>query len=223
MDYDVVRTSVNNAYKDFGQNDDKFYSAMENFYKEGKKNPSVAKIIMKDFAGKKLQAANRMLNNVVALSFPDTPVVMYPELIGYQNQLHSVSLKAAMKSLDAEEIYKNTEYLSEDVGSEEAKDFKNVWSKLYPRTGKLRERIIDANRISMDKVNKKAGWLEKINFVKTLAEYKKDYPKTFNARYALIMNEQIIEDDVTSSVKGWFKRFSYKRLIKKGFSFKRGK
>ena len=28
-------------------------------------------------------------------------------------------------------------------------------------------------------------------------------------------------DDVTSSVKGWFKRFSYKRLIKKGYSFKK--
>ena len=72
----------------------------------------------------------------------------------------------------------------------------------------------------MDSVNKKAGWFEKINFAKTLAEYKKDYPKTFYTRYALVMNEQIAENNVTPSVKGWFSRFLYKRYLRENFCFR---
>ena len=100
-------------------------------------------------------------------------------------------------------------------------EFNKKWQELYPKTGKIRERIIDANRISMDHVTSKAGWFEKINFVKTLTEYKKDYPKSFYVRYLLIMNNQIEEESVTPRVKNWFKRFSYKQLIKNGFCYKK--
>ena len=65
------------------------------------------------------------------------------------------------------------------------------------------------------------SWFEKINFAKTIKEYKKDYPKTFNVRYELIMQNQITEGKVTPKVRNWFRRITYKMLIKNGFKFKK--
>ena len=221
MDYDVVKTSVQNAYNNFGRSDVKFYSAMSTFYKEGKKNPSVAKIIMQDNIRKNQEVASQMLKDAAAFPLLDVTVLAYPEMLRHSHQLYDLSLNAAMKSINAEQIYKNTEYVSEEVGLKEASDFQKTWNELYPKTGKKRERIIKANRISMDKVSEKADWSEKVNYAKTVEEYKKDYPKTFNARLRLLFDGQIEDENVTSRVSGWFKRFSYKRLIKKGFSFKK--
>lgn len=221
MDYDVVKTAVQNAYKNFGHNDNMFYNEMNNFFTEGKKNPSVARIIMQENVRQNIEKSKQLLQEIAKISFADTPTLIYPEVVGHPNLFYTLSLNAAIKSINAGDMYKKTEELSEDLGMTKAIDFKRKWNELYPRTGKKRKRIIEANRISMDNVKRKASWLQKIMYAKTFAEYKKDYPKTFKVRSALISNNQIKEDGVTLRVQKWFKRFSYKRLIKDSFSFKK--
>ena len=39
------------------------------------------------------------------------------------------------------------------------KEFDEAWDKNYPKTGEIRKRMIEANRVSMDSVNPKATWL----------------------------------------------------------------
>ena len=221
MDYDVVRLNAVSACRNYKQNDAEFYSAMHNFYKEGKKNPSVARIILQDYISKSQKIAGKMLRDAASFSQSDIPAILYPEFIGRMEQICTVSSAAALRSLAVADIYEETKYINDDFVNLNRKEFDSAWDKLYPKSGAMRKRIIEANRLSMDNVTPKADWLSKINYAKTLAEYKKDYPKTFFARYALIMNGQIDDDSVTSRAKGWFNRFSYKRLIKKGFSFKK--
>lgn len=194
---------------------------MDKFFKEGKKNPSVARIMLQDYIIKNQKTAGKMLNEAASFSQCDIPAILYPEFAGRMNEIYNLSSVIALRSMDIADIYEETKYLSDDLGNHSRKEFNEVWDKNYPKTAELRKRIIEAGRLSMDRVNPKASWLSKINFVKTLAEYKNDYPKTFFARYALIMNGQIEDDNVTSRVKGWLSRFSYKRLIKNGFGFKK--
>ena len=221
MDYDVVRDSIENACRNYKKNDARFYTSMDKFYKEGKKNPSVARIMLQEHIIKSQKVAGKMLNEVASFSQCDIPAILYPEFVGRMNEIYSLSAFAALRSMDIKDIYEETKSLGSDLENQSRKEFDEAWDKNYPKTGEIRKRMIEANRVSMDSVNPKATWLSKINFAKTLAEYKKDYPKSFFARYALIMNGQIENDTVTSRVKGWFSRFSYKRLIKDGFSFKK--
>ena len=223
MDYDVVRTNVINACRNYKQEDSVFYNAMNNFYREGKKNPSVARIILQDHIFERQKISKNMLNDAASFSQADIPAILYPEFADRIKQLYNLSALETLKSLALTDIYKETAYINDDLGNYERRDFDKKWAELYPKTGKIRERIIEADRISMDGVNKKADWLQKINYAKTIAEYKKDYPKSFFARYSLILDGQILENEVTPRVKCWFNRFVYKRFIKNGFCFKKGK
>ena len=222
MDYDVVRDSINSAYANYKTNDSKFYSSMNDFYKEGKKNPSVAKILLQDCVAKQQRQAMKMMAEVLAIPGPE---FFEPMISNTRINIYNLSLFNAMKSIDADNLYKNTKYIGEDdataFGSEHRKEFNAAWENLYPKTGKMRDRIIEAKRISMDEVTLKPSWYEKINFAKTISEYKKDYPKTILARYKLIKNDQIREGEVTKRVSGWWKRFTYKMLIKGNFNFKK--
>jgi len=222
MNYDVVSNSIASAYRYYGNNDTEFYFSMKDFYTEGAKSPSVAKIMLNDYLYNKKKQVGNMLQDVSTIPVTRIPLYAYPEAAVMQKNIYGTAISSAMKCLSAQDIYRNTaHFASPHFWDNSRKDFDDEWNRLYPKTGKIRERIIDANRISMDHVTKKADWFEKINFIKSIAEYKKDYPKTFFARYWLIYNNQIEEGHVTSRVKNWFKRFSYKRLIKDGFSFKK--
>ncbi|MEE3348798.1 MAG: hypothetical protein VZR09_02040 [Candidatus Gastranaerophilaceae bacterium] len=215
MDFDVVRSSITSAYRNFKFNDTKFVNSMHDFYNEGAKNPSVAKIIMQDQIRKGQETSRKILTEVASLP---TPGLFEPTEATFH--LYNFSAQFAAKSINAADMYNSTSY-NEYVGNTARKTFDEAWDKLYPKSGKTRERIILANRILTDSVTPKAGWLDKLRFAKTIAEYKTDYPNTFAARYWLIMNSQIKEDSVTLRVKPWCKRFFYKRLIKNHFGFKK--
>ena len=226
MDYDKVRLNAYTAYTNYKKNDGKFYGSMDKFYKLGKENPSVARIILQDQIRKGHVAAGKMLAEVSSLPVPK---IHEAQMIDATLGMYGLALSSVQMSLSASDIYNETAYIDDPdyhdfratyLGLESRKEFDDSWNKKYPKTGKLRERIIENNCISMDKVNPKSSWLEKINFAKTLKEYKKDYPKTFNVRYALIMQNQIKEGEVTRKVKNWFSRFSYKLLIKDVFKSK---
>jgi hypothetical protein len=222
MDYDIVKASAENAYKNYKTNDSKFYSSMDSFFKEGKKNPSVAKILLQDCVSKHQKQAIKMMEEIAAIPGPE---FLEPSISNSREILYRISLTNAKKCIDAADLYKNTEYIGEDdtmaLGSEHQKEFNAAWRKLYPKTGKLRNRIIEAKRISMDKVTLKPSWFEKINFAKPISEFKKDYPKTILTRYKLVMDNQIREGEVTPKVSGWLKRFTYKMLINGKFKFKK--
>lgn len=221
MDYNVVKNSVDKAYVNYKTNNGRFYSNMNDFFKEGKKNPSVAKILLQDCVTKHQKQAMKMLAEVASIPGPN---FFEPMISNARVNLYNISLFAVMKSLDANELYKKSEYNESDsmnIDSQYKKEFESEWERLYPKTGKLRDRIIEAKRISMDKVTLKPNWYEKINFMKTVCEYAKDYPKTILTRYKLVMDNQIREEEVTPNVKGWFKRFTYKKLIRGNFKFKK--
>ena len=73
MDYDIVMTNVINACRNYKQDDSKFHCAMDNFYKEGKKNPSVARIMLQDHVFKRQKISKEMMNNVASFSQADIP------------------------------------------------------------------------------------------------------------------------------------------------------
>lgn len=221
MDYDVVKTSVINAYKSFKSDDKKFSDSMNIFFQNGKENPSVAKIIMRDQLNQGMLNANKILSKVASIP---TPSITEPHMHYANEKIYTLALTAAVRSVEAEEIYKQTEYhdsetVDSNISSKRA--FFDSWKEKYPKTGRLRERIIDANRLSMNETKPKADWFDKINFAKTISEYQKDYPKSFYTRYSLIANGQINKSKVTPKLKSWFKRFSYKILLRGKFIFKK--
>ena len=221
MDYDVVKTCVQSAYKNFNSDDKKFYQSMNKFYEYGKENPSVAKIILNDRLNKNMFKARQLLADVASMP---TPSFMEPHIFYARGQIYNAAAAVALKSINSHDLYEKVNNKDEETFGKDLiykQEFDESWSAKYPRSGKIRERIIDANRISMDKVKQKAGWFEKINFAKTLGEYQKLYPKTFYTRYSLILHNHISEDCVTSAVSGLFKRFIYKMLIKGKFGFKK--
>lgn len=221
MDYDVVKECVQNAYKNFRYNDKKFYGSLNEYYKHGRENPSVAKIIMREQLNQIKSDANRILYDAVSL--PSASI--FEPLSQYSNEkIYTLSISTAIKSAEAEEIYKKANKSDvEDVESNTnlKNEFLDSWKKKYPRTGDIREHIIETNRLSTKEVRPKASWFEKISIAKTIAEYQKKYPKTFYARYSLITDKQINETNITPRVKNWFKRLSYKMLINGIFSFKK--
>ena len=71
----------------------------------------------------------------------------------------------------------------------DAKDkVKTIFNKNYPRTGKLREKLIKNNRIELDYVTSKMDADAKYNF---------KYPETGDLRKKLIKNNRINADKVT--------------------------
>ena len=52
MDYNVIRTHSQNAYKYYNNCDSRYISTVSSFFKEGVKNPSVALMIMNDEVNK---------------------------------------------------------------------------------------------------------------------------------------------------------------------------
>ena len=218
MDYDVLKTGIASAYKNYKVNKDKYNESMSDFYREGKKNPSVAKIMLKDYISKGQHAASKILAEVVVLQNPLLFDMQYGD---GRLSLYGLSLQTTLNSLETEEVYKATLYTDNEVASQSKREFLESYNSKYPKTGELRNRIISANRISMDRVTPKASWKDKINFLKTTQEYERIYPKTFYTRYLLIANNHIKENEIAKRVGGMFRRLYYKWFIKGCFHFKK--
>ena len=129
MDYDVVRLNAVSACRNYKQNDAEFYSAMHNFYKEGKKNPSVARIILQDYIIKSQKNAGKMLNEAAAFSQCEIPAILYPEFADRMNEIYNLSSAVALRSIDIADIYKETKFLSDDLGNHSRKEFDEVIQK----------------------------------------------------------------------------------------------
>lgn len=217
MDYNVVRANAVNAFRFYKNNDDKYKKAMTGFYTEGKKNPSVAKVILDDTIKKGIKKTSELSDEVMKetkepVFFPLTE--HYAQMAQFEAR-SSIALRLMKQCINATEIPddRNMKDLPEK------KEFEKSFDELYPRTGEKRRRIIDAHRLEMDAVTPKAKWSDKIMYAKTNAEYRKLYPKSFNTRMALIMEGQIKDNAVTKKVSGFLERFAYFPYVDKTFSF----
>lgn len=175
MNYDVVRIGAKNAVKYLNINPEKYSEAMKVFYTEGKKNPSVARIIMQDeirlgaAESLKTQAALSDAFDVFEKTCQKTSYSVTDEaaLMHKKNNIESIlgvnnnnSIKISDDPFSA--LYNINKlkkvYFSKLLDSlhilgkkspKEAElvkaDFDNSFSQLYPKTKNIRENIAKYN------------------------------------------------------------------------------
>lgn len=217
MDFNVVKTNAESAFKYYKSDDKKYTDSMKNLYSEGKKNPSVTSIILDNTINNGVKKVSDLSQDMIdGARVPSIlPVVDHFEQMADFEARANIALLAMQKGVNANEIPtdKNIQKLPEKW------EFDKRFDELYPKTGEIRKRIIDAHRIQMDKVTPKANWSDKIMYAKTNKEYKEMYPKSFFTRTALIMKNQIKDNEVTKRVSGFFKRLSYYPFVDESFHF----
>lgn len=211
MDISVLRSNSADAFKYYKTDDKKFNHAMGNFYREGVKNPSVARLIFKDENKKHIEKLQKVqvefLRNASQIQSPSCDT--FSKIPTEKASLYyaTVMLKSILNTKNIE----NDEKLN---SIPEKKVFDKKYQELYPRTGALRKRIIEAGQVVPDKVMPKTSWAEKMMNLRTVGELKEKYPKTFLVRTKLIMDGQFNQDRVKPRIKGFFNRLSYKTLFK---------
>ena len=110
MDYDVVRASVSTAYKNYRKDDAKFYSSMDTFYKTGKENPTVARIILQDEIKKGLESARQIFSDISSIHLPG---MIEPQMRDVTLGMYGFALSSAQRSLNACDIYNETAYIDD--------------------------------------------------------------------------------------------------------------
>lgn len=212
MDYNVVRTHVNNAFKYYKNDDKKFNQAMTDFYTVGKENPSVAGVIYEETINNGIQS---MLDLSKESSDGIKPTLMPSANRAAENDVRiGVAKMALTKAVNALDL-KDKSALKNIAAKDE---YDKAFNELYPRTGKIRKAIMESGNIKTDSVSPKMSWAQKVQVMDSTGFYAKQYPKSYAARTALFINGQIKEGEVTKRV-GFFKRFSYKPFLTKAFSF----
>ena len=211
----VLNNKIENAYKYYGNNQNKFHKEMDELFKCGIDNPTITKILLNNYASQKNQEVSNILKNTILLTDYNSTT--------FCNVMPFVKTFLIANNTDLKNVQANNLYNDSSLDSlESKKQFEKKWKDLYPKTGYTREQLIKANRISSsEQVTKKASWLEKICSILPTNNFYKIYPKTIQVRYKLISDKQIVENKVTQKAKGWFKRLSYNMLINNGYSFKK--
>lgn len=217
MDYNVVRAQAVDAFKYYKNDDKKYRDSMTKLYAEGKSNPTVTKVILDNTVSDKIGRLSQISSEVMRdARTPDFyPLCDHFGQIDEFNARANIALMSMKRSLDVSDM-PNDKSLNDLA---EKKVFDEKFNELYPRTGKIRERIIDAHRIKMDEVTPKDSWSNKITYAKTNGEYRELYPKSFLTRMSLIIKGQIRDNEVTKRVSGFFSRLSYFPTVDKSFSF----
>lgn len=148
MDYNIVRQNASDAYRYGRNNDDRIVGSMINFYKEGKKSPSVASLIMHDTCVKSLQKYSTEMVDDVSMGN------------------RGVVKDYIKKSIDAIRNINKADY-SEPVRPY-LHEFAENSRNMYPKTGLLRQKLIKTERIVFDTIVPKAGWFTKLKLAKFL-------------------------------------------------------
>ena len=211
MNFDVVRTSIINAYQTYGSSDkETFNKNMSEFYTEGKQNPSVAHMILVDQLRKeglnqsqankqhlKTFKENSKMDTEWLKPFADkTPVI--ERQVNREVALFEMNL-GILKVLKANET-QMTNLLSEEVKPLK-KSFDEAYKTLYPRTYKIRKEIIENTDFSMDKVTPKRSYYEKIKLAEPEQGWKSIYPRSYENRCRLIGMDRIGESGTVSWLK----------------------
>lgn len=135
MDIQNVLQSAKDSYRYARCNDSRLENEIINFYKEGQKNPSVAKIIMNHATidGCK-QAGEIMVGDIAFLR--GEPRKLIKEHIG----------KSILAICNIEEA-KKTQTIKPLVDK-----FEKTFIELYPRTYKLREKLIQDGQVCFNEI-----------------------------------------------------------------------
>lgn len=141
MNIDILRQSVAEACKYARYNDKRIQKPIMKFYEEGLKSPSIANVVLRDQLYKSIYNANKE-------AFKNGKSIR--DIInGTRNTLRNIKYN---------ELYVAVlPYNHVFIGK---------YYKMYPKTMLLREYLIQHNRIKMNKVTKKAGWLQKLLIAK---------------------------------------------------------
>ena len=211
MDFDVVRTSIINAYQTYGNSDkETFNKNMSKFYTAGKQNPSVAHMILIDQLRK--EGLNQAQTNKQHLkTFKDNSKVDIEYLIPIadktpiiERQLNRDAAELEM-CLGIQKVLKANETQMTDLLSEEVKplkeNFDETYKTLYPRTYKIRKEIIENTDFSMDKVTPKHSYYEKIKLAEPEQGWKSIYPRSYENRCRLIGTDRIGKSGTVSWLK----------------------
>lgn len=205
MDFDVVRTSIINAYQTYGSSDkESFNKNMSKFYTVGKLNPSVAHMILIDQLRK--EGLNQaQMNKQYLKTFNDNSKVDIEHLTPIaERQLNRDTAELEM-CLGISKVLKATETQMADLLSEEVKplkeSFDETYRALYPRTYKIRKEIIENTDFSIDRVVPKRSYYEKIKLAEPEQGWKSIYPRSYENRCRLIGMDRIGKSGTVSWLK----------------------
>ena len=130
MNIPKVIQSSSDAYRYARYNDSRMKDKIIEFYQEGKKNPSVAKVIashtMTEYSKK---AGEQMVDDIRSLR--GKPYKLIINYIG-QSLMALCRLDEIKKDIDVKPLYE---------------EFEQVFKNLYPKTHLLREKLIQDERI----------------------------------------------------------------------------
>lgn len=140
LNIDVLRQSAAEACQYARYNDNRIQKPIIKFYEEGIKSPSVANIVMREQLQKSIHKTNKK-----ALLTGET----IADIINHtRTTLKNIKFNKFTSVLP----YQNA--------------FIDKYHNMYPKTMLLREYLINHDRIKMNKVTKKAGWLKKLMIAK---------------------------------------------------------
>lgn len=221
MNYDVVTKSAKDAVKFFKNDDKKYIQAMRTFYTQGKKNPSVARIIMQNEIVN--NASDAMIRHKTILKEieefrPDYSTEMPSTLL---NMAHNsilmqdvVVLHGKVKTLEmmnnAFKMFDSLNILGKESPTEVSSlktKFDESFDKLYPRTGNVRKNIAQFH-IRMDKVKPKLKADKKRIILEPEKGYLALYPKTYYTRLMLAKSKKSLKD------MNWIEKLKFSKIFK---------
>ena len=148
MDFNVVRQHASDTYRYARNNDNRMVNSMINFYKESKKSPSIANLIMRDTIQKSIKEYTDEASKDASMGVK-----------GAFKDLIKKTITAAKNMKKIEHSKEVSPYLHEHVEN---------YRKMYPKTANLRQKLISTERIVFDTVKPKAGWFTKLKLAKFL-------------------------------------------------------
>lgn len=155
MNRKVVETAVKNAYNTYFKNQEEYSNHMATFYREGKKNPTLAKIIfydtVRDAAIKENEDILGYERAVGELKETPTMGIIEPMIKDAEVKMHGslsgpMKIKAAIKAYDAVST-EMSDRLSEEV-QPLREEFEKEFKSLYPTSGEARQRAIIEYKVS---------------------------------------------------------------------------
>ncbi len=227
MEYDVVRNSVINAYQSYKSTDkEKFNRSMQTYYTVGQQNPSVAHMIMVDQINKeglKQSATNQQnyeifKNNAKVNTELLVPMIDKTPVIERQVKRDIAILDTLMgvkKFISASETHMTDEISDEVKLSKDT--FDRTYRTMYPKTYHIRKRLIEDFGFSMDKINSKRPYNEKIQLAAPEQGWKSVYPNSYENRVRLLSMDRIGKSGQIS----WLKKKFWNLSIVKNFDLKK--
>ena len=211
MDCDAVRTSIINAYQAYGSSDkNSFNKSMSKFYTAGKQNPSVAHMILVDQLRK--EGLNQShTNKQLAKTFKDNSKIDTELLIPFVDKKPVIKRQLNRDAAELEmclgilKVLKANETQMTDLLSKEVKplkeNFDETYKSLYPKTYKIRKKIIENTNFSMDRVVSKRSFYEKIKLAEPEDGWKSVYPNSYETRCRLLGMDRIGKSGTVSWLK----------------------